>query len=241
MGNIIYVIPVLLVISISAFIVRIAAVALKMTGLDERKAYFQALSAFTGTGFTTKDSELVVEDDIRRKIVIFLMILGNAGLITVITTIVISFKKSNVGPLLINVGIVLLLIFILYKALTNKGITKYLNDKIESKLEKSPPFRRRPVEEVLRIAKNYGIAEVIIESGCADLGKTLNESSLRGNDILVLAIERENAVIPTPKATDRITLGDTLICYGKLSNIDRIMARGKLGVESEGEQLEKNA
>ncbi len=226
MGNLIFDVPVILVIARSVFVVKIATVALKMTGLDEKRAYFQALSAFTGTGFTTRDSELVVENDIRRKIIIFLMILGNAGLITVITTLVISFGRGNITPLLINVGIVLLLIFILFKILGHKGVTKFLNDKIESKLEKRPPFQKRPVEEVLRIAKNYGIAEVSIKDNCQDLGKTLSESSFRENDILILAIERKDGVIPTPKASDLILLDDTLICYGKLSNIEKIISAG---------------
>ena len=128
-------------------------------------------------------------------------------------------------PLLINVAIILLLILILFKALKHKGVTKFLNDRIESRLEKRPPFQKRPVEEVLRIAKDYGIAEVSIKSDCQDLGKTLNESSFRENDILVLAIEKKDMVVPTPKATDRILLGDTLICYGKLSNIEKIIAK----------------
>ncbi|OGW75799.1 MAG: hypothetical protein A2Z72_05295 [Omnitrophica bacterium RBG_13_46_9] len=204
--------------------VKIATVALKMTGLDEKRAYFQALSAFTGTGFTTKDSELVLQDDIRRKIIIFLMILGNAGLVTVITTLVISFGTGKLMPLLSNAGIVLVLIFILFKILTHKGVTKFLNDRIESRLEKRPTFQKRPIEQILHIAHNYGIAEVSITKGCQDLGKTLSESSFRENDILVLAIERENDVIPTPKATDRILMDDTLICYGKLPNIEKIIS-----------------
>ena len=225
MGNLIFAVPVILIIAISVLVVKIATVALKMTGLDEKRAYFQALSAFTGTGFTTSDSELVLRNDIRRKIIIFLMILGNAGFITVITTIVISFEKTNVLPLFINVGIVLFVIFLFVKIITHKGVAKFLNEKIEARLEKRPPFSKRPVEEVLRVAKNYGIAEVSIEENCQDLGKTLSESSFRENDILILAIERENAVVPTPKATDRILLNDTLICYGKLSNIEKIIAK----------------
>lgn len=225
MAAVIYAVPVILLIAISVFVVKIATIALKMTGLDEKKAYFQALSAFTGTGFTTNDSELVLRNDIRRKIIIILMVLGNAGLITVITALVISFGRTNIYPLLINVGIVLVLIIILYKALTHKGITKFLNDRIQAGLEKRPIFEKRPVEEVLRIAKNYGIAEVSIKENCSDRGKTLQTSGFRENDILVLAIERENAVIPTPKATDTILLNDVLICYGKLSNIQKIIEK----------------
>jgi len=227
MSNLIFAIPIVVIIAISVFVVKIASVALKMTGLDEKKAYFQALSAFTGTGFTTKDSELVIQNDVRRKIIIFLMILGNAGLVTVITTLIISFERSrsNILPLLVNVGIVLLLIFILFKLLTHRGVTKFLNDKIETRLEKRPPFAKRPVEEILRIAKDYGIAEVTVKNSCLDLGKTLSESSFREKDILVLAIERKDQVIPAPKATDRILLDDTVICYGRLSNIVDIIRK----------------
>ncbi|MBL7158800.1 MAG: potassium transporter TrkA [Candidatus Omnitrophica bacterium] len=225
MNNLIYVIPVVLIIAISAIVVRIASIALKMTGLDEKKAYFQAMSAFTGTGFTTKDSELMLQNPTRRKIIIFLMILGNAGIITVITALVISFARSDIVPVITNVAIILALTFFLFMILSHKGVTKFLNSKIESSLEKNPPFAKRPVEEILRVAQNYGIAEVNIKNDCQDMGKTLNESSFRERDILILAINRKNAVIPTPKASDRILPDDTLICYGKLSNIERIMKK----------------
>ena len=225
MSNLIFAVPVILIIATSIFVVKIAAVALKMTGLDEKRAYFQALSAFTGTGFTTSDSEVVLQNDIRRRIIMILMILGNAGFITVITTVVISFERANPLPLFINVGILLVVIFLLVKFLANKRVAKFLNEKIESRLEKRPPFHKRPVEEVLRIAKDYGIAEVSIKNSCRDLGKTLSESDFRENDILILAIERRDSVIPAPKATDRILMDDTLICYGRLSNIEKIIAK----------------
>ena len=48
-------IPLILLI----IIVEIATVALHMTGLDIKSSRFQALSAFTSTGFTTKEAESV--------------------------------------------------------------------------------------------------------------------------------------------------------------------------------------
>lgn len=56
--NIACVLPVIMVLVLAALIVKIAAVALNLTGLDEKTAFFQALSAFTGTGYTTQDAEL---------------------------------------------------------------------------------------------------------------------------------------------------------------------------------------
>lgn len=223
MENIIYLIPVIVVVIIFAIVVKIATVALKLTGLDEKRARFQALSAFTGTGFTTKDSEMVLEDEIRRKIIMVLMILGNAGLVTVITALIFSFGKGGVNPALVNSGILILILFLFYKAATHKNLTLFLTRKIEARLEKRPLFQKRPVEEILRIAKDYGIAEVSIKEKCQDLGKQLTDSSFRAKDILILAIERKSGVIPTPTAQDTIQLGDTLICYGKLNNIEKII------------------
>ncbi len=221
MSTIIYVIPVIVVIIISAIVVKIASVALKLTGLSERVARFQALSAFTGTGFTTKDSELILDNFIRRRIVMVLMILGNAGLVSAITALVISFGKGGLKPTLVNSSILLILLFLFYKFATHKTLMRFLTKKIEAGLEKQ--FRKRPVEEILHIAQGYGIAEVLIKETCHDLGKKLTDSSFRDNDILILAIEGKNGVIPTPHASDIIELNDILICYGKLENIKKIL------------------
>ena len=77
------VILLIIFICISYLIVRVGAIALEMTGMDKAKARFQALSAFSGTGFTTREAEMVVNHPRRRKIATYLMILGNAGIVTV--------------------------------------------------------------------------------------------------------------------------------------------------------------
>ena len=225
--NFLFVVPVIVIIVISAFIVKIASVALNLTGLDEKRSFFQALSAFTGTGFTTRDSEMVVNNDVRRKIIMVLMILGNAGLISVITTLMLSFLMGGLAPILINISIILLAILLLIGVSLNKAITRKLTKKIQEKLIKSPTFTKRPVEEILRLAEGYGIAEVTLREDSVDIGKALFESSFRQKDILILAIERGTGVIPAPHASDRLLLNDMLICYGKLENIAMIIKKVK--------------
>lgn len=61
MDGLYFLVPTLLVIFVSFLIVRAAAIALMMTGMDRKRAVFQALSAFSGTGFTTKEAESIVE------------------------------------------------------------------------------------------------------------------------------------------------------------------------------------
>lgn len=227
--NLIFVIPVIVIIIISVFIVKIASVALNLTGLDRKRSFFQAMSAFTGTGFTTRDSELIVNNDIRRGIIMVLMILGNAGLISVISTLMLSFIKAdmNLTPILINIGMILLSILLIIRISMNQNIIRKLTKKIQDKLIKSSTFAKRPVEEVLRLAAGYGVAEVTLGESSEEIGKTLFDSSFRQQDILIMAIERGSTVIPAPNAQDKLLLDDTLICYGKLDNINKISASAK--------------
>jgi Trk-type K+ transport system membrane component len=82
-------------LSLSVLVMRVASVALRLTGLSDDVARFQALSAFTGTGFTTREAESIVNYPVRRRIVSSLMIVGNLGLVTVLATLVVSLVKTE--------------------------------------------------------------------------------------------------------------------------------------------------
>jgi Trk K+ transport system NAD-binding subunit len=56
----------LIVLTLSILVTRIATVALTHTGLSRQSARFQARSAFTGVGFTTRESEKMVNHPLQR-------------------------------------------------------------------------------------------------------------------------------------------------------------------------------
>ena len=91
MGGLYFLLPTLFIILVSFLMVRAAAIALMMTGMDEKGLRFQFLSAFSGTGFITKEAEFVMNHPLRRRIISWLMILGNAGIVTVIVTTTSSY------------------------------------------------------------------------------------------------------------------------------------------------------
>ena len=66
----------LMTIATSFIAVRVGAVAFHLTGLEWPLAKFQALSCFSGTGFTTKEAELITGHPKRRQIASILMVLG---------------------------------------------------------------------------------------------------------------------------------------------------------------------
>ena len=68
---------ILAVTAMYMFIIEIFSVALKLTGLATSKIKFQVASLFTGTGFTTQESELIVNDEKRRKIALACIYVGH--------------------------------------------------------------------------------------------------------------------------------------------------------------------
>lgn len=216
--------PTLLAIFISFLFVRAAAIALMMTGLEKNKARFQALSAFTGTGFTTKEAEIVVNHPQRRKIVRWLMIMGNAGIVTVIVTGTSSFTTSQGYQLPMNILILIIGLLLIYKLAKYRGFVRRWEHFIEKKLIKSPAFEESATEDLLRFLEGYGIVKKIIVEDSLLLGRSLMDSKLSEKGILVLGIEREKNWIPTPKATEIIRNGDNLIVYGPLK-----ILKSKLG------------
>jgi len=91
------VVTLLLVVSFSIIITRIATIALTYTGLARESARFQARSAFTGVGFTTSESENLVNHPVRRRILMLLMLFGNAGIVTAIASVVMTFVSLEVA------------------------------------------------------------------------------------------------------------------------------------------------
>jgi hypothetical protein len=78
----------------SSLVTRMAAMALALTGMSGEAARFQARSAFTGVGFTTREAEEIVWHPVRRRIVMLLMLLGNLGVGAVVATLMLSFITS---------------------------------------------------------------------------------------------------------------------------------------------------
>ena len=216
MDGLYFLLPALLVVFVSFLIVRAAAIALMMTGMDRKRAVFQALSAFSGTGFTTKEAESVVNNPLRRRIVSWLMILGNAGIVTVIITATSSLVTSEGYQLSINVLVLLVGVYLIYKIATHKGFIRRWESFIEDKLIKSPTFEEGATEDLLHLLEGNGLVRAIITENSPFIGNSLSESKLTEKGLLVLGIERGKNWIPIPKAKEAIQEGDRIVVYGPL-------------------------
>ena len=219
MGIISAAMPMIVIIFAFFFVVRVATVILKLTGLDEKTAYFQAISAFTGTGFTTREAETILEQETRRKTVIVLMVLGKVGIVSVIGGLFLSFGKDNLSADLWKALIILSFMLVLYLVTASKPFSRVLTRFIEKGVIAGGIVKQRTLEELFRLPKGYGIAQLNITKDTEEKGLTLAKAGFSSKDILVLSIERDSQLISFPHAEDVIQEGDKLLCYGLLKTI----------------------
>jgi len=104
------------IILIILAIIKLGSIAFQLTGMEPKMAMFQALSAFTNTGFTTTAAEDVVQHRKRRVIASVLIIIGYIGIVGVIVTLVRSFaiESGRWLPTLKSLVFILLGIYALY-------------------------------------------------------------------------------------------------------------------------------
>jgi hypothetical protein len=209
-----------LIFILLALITEISATALKLTGLDIHTSRFQALSALTGTGFTTKETELIMQHKHRRYIIMFLMVIGPIGFIAILSTVLFTSKKYLALPQMLMLFFLTLLIFRFTKS---KRFMVILHNIIEKQLQRGHYPRRVVLEEILELGKECGVAELKIDRNSAYKEKTLEQTGIKNKGFIVLAIERGGEIISVPKASDMILEEDVLVVFGNTSQLENLL------------------
>lgn len=224
------ILSVLLIIALSILVTRVAAVALLHTGLSRDAARFQARSAFTGVGYTTQEAERVTRHPVRRRIAMTLMLLGNAGIVTVIASLVLGVVDTgDSGPslllrLLILFGGVIGLWFLAASAVVDRWLSRL----ISLALERWTDLDVRDYAELLHLTGEYGVRELRVGPDNWLVEHTLAEVSLRDEGIMVLGIERDDgSYVGAPRGDTAVEAGDVLVLYGHGEALDRLDRRPK--------------
>jgi ABC-type multidrug transport system fused ATPase/permease subunit len=197
------------------------SIALQATGMERRKARFQALSALTGVGFTTREAEDVVSHPRRRTIASWLMFFGNAGIILVIILIIFYLTTNLTSLSPARVGITIAPIIILLALIFSGAIDK-IDAKIAHRWKRYGYFASElSSTEILHRAGDYSIARLIIGGKSPEVGCKISDTSLAKHNITILAIERGDKVLPLPQAGETVLARDYLLCYGRTAEIDK--------------------
>ena len=222
----------LAVTAIYMFMIEVFSVAFKLTGLATNKIRFQVASLFTGAGFTTTESELITNDDRRRKIAVTCMYTGHIfsvvimGLVINLVFQIISvigaeqeaktFTEWYFIVFYVSSFVFLLVLFIKIPAI-NRRFQRVLEN-IAIKIS-----RDRRKSNIVTVIDYYG-RSAVVEVTLNNLPDFANEVSLNEMELtkkyalILLSIRRGNRRVHVSKDT-MLSKGDVLLAYGLINDI----------------------
>jgi hypothetical protein len=216
----------LLVVTVSLLITRVTTVILTATGMSREAARFQARSAFSGAGFTTRESEMVVDHPVRRKVIAMLMLLGSAGVVAVVSTLILGFGRGDVGQRWWRVLELAFGLLAIVSFSRSRWVDQRLTTLISRLLRRYTELPSRDSAGLVELPDGHGVAELAVMDGDWVAGHTLGELRLRDEGVVVLGITRpDGQYVAHPDADSPVICGDVLVIYGPDERLSELDAR----------------
>lgn len=203
------------IFTLSTVVVRIASTIMRLTGLPDNVARFQSLSAITGTGFTTRESELIVNYPIRRRVLMTLMIIGNLGLVSVVSTFVVTFSATGAdrNSVLMQVVWFLGALVLNFIIIANPIVDGFLCRFLSGLFLRTTSLGKRRFVRLLSLDDEMTIAEHHLRlNGPVMLGELVPDHI----DLSVVMIRGAETRHPSHLADEiEIEPSETAVCFGK--------------------------
>ncbi|MBT8044023.1 MAG: TrkA C-terminal domain-containing protein [Verrucomicrobiae bacterium] len=216
----------LAIVFISLLIVRIGTNALVLTGMSLVAARFQAASAFFGVGFTTREAEMVVGHEVRRRIILQLIIAGNIGLTSALATLIVTFvnRSDDTSGLFMAMALIVAGVIVLYVLSHTGFIRRPLDALMRFSLERAGVVRALDYELLLNVEHGYCVSDFRLESGHPFTGKALHQSRPNDQGIVILGITKpDGSFMGTPNKDVVLERGDTVMVYGSEEAVDKMV------------------
>ena len=198
----------------------------RLTGLPAEKARFQVISLLTGTGFTTRESEIVMSSRRRRRLARVTMLFGyvfNVTIVSAFINVFLSMKEAKQAEnqffsFLIPLGTAAL-IFIFMRVPKVHAWGDNLMRRIADRI-----FDRKETFNAVMLVDNIStesIAQVTLRHIPDEYrGLSLAETRLRAETgIMVMLVERQGNK-PIPAQADTVfEIGDKLTVFGDYQTI----------------------
>ena len=197
----------------------------RLTGLPAEKARFQVISLLTGTGFTTRESEMILSSRRRRRLARITMLFGYVFNITIVSAFInvfLSMKVVQVGThifgFLIPLGTVALIFICMRVPKIHAWVDHFLRQQADR------IFNRKETFNAVMLVDNISsesIAQVTLRHIPEEYrGVSLAGTQLRAETgILVMLVERKGGK-PVPAGAETVfETGDKLTVFGNYKTI----------------------
>ena len=210
----------------------------RFTGLPEERARFQVISLLTGTGFTTRESEIVLTSRSRRRLARVTMLFGYVFNITVLTAFVnvfLSLKASDITQFLLSipiplVAVALIVIFTRVPAVKAWGWRKM--EKLAGRI--LFPDAKNTALLLDHIGKDTIVQVRLMEVPEFLQGVPLLDSRLKeDHDIMVMLVERSDGDPELASGRTVVEKGDKLTVFGEYRTVCEVFqAKERFDAES---------
>ncbi|MBM7647652.1 putative membrane protein YphA (DoxX/SURF4 family) [Bacillus ectoiniformans] len=203
---------------IVALVIEISVVLFRITGLKTEISRYQVISMLTGTGFTTDESQLIIDHPARRRISAFLILFGAFSLAVIISAItnIISNDLRLKELTLINLFLLLLLL---------AGKTPFIRNKLKKmfkhEMRKNLDISELPINEALYLCDDDIVTTIDVGEESTFIGKKVCELFDHEEDINLLFIKRGTVNIRSELRHEEIREGDSLYLYGDQTHIEK--------------------
>jgi len=220
-----------LVALIYMMLISVFTMLFRLTGLTQEKARFQVISLLTTSGFTTRESEIMLATLNRRRLSSRIMIIGyvfSVLIVSLIINLAISIpqsKASDFGLLTILISAAFILLLILSRI---KPIRSRFAHFIEN-LARRALYSDKTKIVVLDFYHNNIIAQVFIKDLPPELaGRTLAESDIKNKfDVQVLLISRQGDTLLGVSGNEVLQNGDILTVYANAKKLNELFCSGE--------------
>lgn len=197
----------------------------RLTGIPDDRARLQVISLLTGTGFTTRESEIILSSRRRRRLARVTMLFGyvfNVTIVSAFINVFLSMKAAQVGSQFLGLLIPLGTIALIFIFMRVPKIHAWGENLLHRMADRA--FNRHETFNAVMLIDNISsesIAQVTLRHIPEQYaGLSLAETRLRAETgILVMLVERGGAK-PMPAGADTVfEPGDKLTVFGNYQTI----------------------
>jgi len=213
----------LFVAAITLAFSRLATGGLIATGVPPTIASFQARSAFSGAGFTTTESENIVNHAVRRRIISTTMFAGSLGTPTLVVTVMVGLIAPGPGDTTVRSLVLVSGFILIVLAILNGPTTRWLERVGERYAQRRLiPSLESSAQELLVVENDYLVVAARVHDVPAE-----SPRGLRGLDhalpgLNVLAVRRGHTLIDQPPTDLDLRDDDELILAGRRSLLEQL-------------------
>lgn len=216
----------LILVGLFLMVARVAAVALETTGMARDSAQFQARSALMGVGFTTSEAEDITGHPQRRRVILWLMTFGNAGVVTGIASTLLAFVDTEASQTVRRTLILAAGLTIMIVLMHTKVANRLIEAGTKAALRRFTHLDTRDFSSLMRFEADYAVTELKAREGEWFVDRPLSELHLTKEGVVILGVHRvDGSFLGAPTGDTIIHVGDEILAYGRTGQLAELATR----------------